>query len=101
MSHVGAHEAPLSRLDEHVPKAPFVGAVIVQEFGLHTAVLVVSVPALHVCTLCASSCWNSEGHAGGQRGAAEKRRRGWWEGGGMGPGGWRKDEECQVGGEGE
>ncbi len=48
--HVGMHESPLARLDEHVPKTPFVGAVIVQGLALHTAVLVVSVPAVHVCT---------------------------------------------------
>jgi hypothetical protein len=39
--HVGMHESPLaSRLDVHVPKAPFVGAVIVHGFGLHANVLV-------------------------------------------------------------
>ena len=42
------HEAPLARLDEHVPKAPFIGTVIVQGLGSHTAVSVVSVPELQV-----------------------------------------------------
>ena len=32
--HEGMHESPLARLDVHVPKAPFVGAVIVQGLGL-------------------------------------------------------------------
>jgi hypothetical protein len=32
--HEGMHESPLARLDVHVPKTPFVGAVIVQGLGL-------------------------------------------------------------------
>ena len=56
VSHVGVHELPLARLDGHVPRAPFVGAVIVHGLGTHTAVLVVSVPAVHACTFCTSSC---------------------------------------------
>ena len=47
-SHVGIQEAPLARLDEHVPKPPFDGAMIVQGLALHVAVSVVSVPALQV-----------------------------------------------------
>ena len=36
----GVHELPLARLDVHVPKAPFVGAVSLHGSGLHTAVSV-------------------------------------------------------------
>ncbi len=64
--HVGVHELPLARLDGHGLASPFAGAVAASQLGLHTAVLVVSVPAVHVCTLCASSCWSSEGHVGGE-----------------------------------
>ena len=53
--HSGVHELPLARLDGHVPRAPFVGAVIVQGLGMHTAVLVVSVPAVHACTFRTSA----------------------------------------------
>ena len=36
----GVHELPLARLDAHVPKAPFVGAVSLHGLPLHTAVSV-------------------------------------------------------------
>ena len=36
----GVHELPLVRLDVHVPKAPFVGAVSLHGSGLHSKVLV-------------------------------------------------------------
>ncbi len=49
--HVGVHELPLARLDVHGLASPFAGAVAASQLGLHTAVLVVSVPAVHVCTL--------------------------------------------------
>ena len=45
--HVGVHVAPLARLAVHVPRAPFGGAVTTHGFGLHAAVMVVSVPAEH------------------------------------------------------
>ena len=47
MLHVGAHEEPLARIERHVPREPSVGAVTAHALGLHTAVLVVSVPAVH------------------------------------------------------
>jgi hypothetical protein len=47
--HVGVHELPLGRLAVHVPAAPFVGAADASHgLALHTAVLVVSVPAVHI-----------------------------------------------------
>ncbi len=50
--HVGVHELPLARLDVHGLASPFAGAVAaLHALALHTAVLVVSVPAVHVCTL--------------------------------------------------
>ena len=42
--HVGVHELPLARLDVHVPKAPFVGAVTVHGLALQAAVLVRACP---------------------------------------------------------
>ena len=53
--HVGVHELPLARLDVHGLASPFAGAVAASQLGLHTAVLVVSVPAVHACTFCTSS----------------------------------------------
>ncbi len=44
--HIGVHELPLARLDVHVPKAPFAGAVIVHGLALHTAVLVRLAPSV-------------------------------------------------------
>jgi hypothetical protein len=43
LSHVGVHELPLARLDVHVPNAPFVVAVNVQEFSVGEGVIRVSV----------------------------------------------------------
>ncbi len=85
--HVGVHELPLARSDVHGLASPFSGAVAASHaLALHTAVLVVSVPAVHVCTLCKSRCWSSEGHAGRQR---EQCCSGGGDGGkgGNGPGG--------------
>ena len=46
--HVGVHELPLARLDVHGLASPFAGAVAaLHALALHTAVLVVSVPAVH------------------------------------------------------
>ncbi len=48
--HVGVHELPLARLAVHGPASPFVGAADASHaLALHTAVLVVSVPAVQVC----------------------------------------------------
>ncbi len=44
--HAGAHAAPLARINVHVPKAPFVGAVTVHGRGLQAAVLVRAFPRL-------------------------------------------------------
>ena len=61
--HVGVHELPLARLAVHGPASPFVGAADASHaLALHTAVLVVSVPAVHVCMFCTSRCWCCEGH---------------------------------------
>ena len=61
--HVGVHELPLARLAVHGPASPFVGAADASHaLALHTAVLVVSVPAVHVCTFPTSRCWCCEGH---------------------------------------
>ena len=98
--HVGVHELPLARLAVHGPASPFVGAADASHALLHTAVLVVSVPAVHVCTLCNARCWNSEGHVGGQRERRSIRGGDGGKGEGWAPGGWRKDEGCQVEGEG-
>ena len=47
--HVGVHELPLARLAVHGVANPFVGATDASHgLALHTAVLVVSVPAVHV-----------------------------------------------------
>jgi hypothetical protein len=47
--HVGVHELPLARLAVHGVANPFVGAADASHgLALHTAVLVVSVPAAHV-----------------------------------------------------
>ncbi len=43
--HVGVHDIPLGRLDVHVPKALFAGAVIVHGLALHTAVSVRLAPS--------------------------------------------------------
>ena len=43
--HEGMHELPLARLDVHVPKAPFAGAVIVHGLALHKAVSVRVAPS--------------------------------------------------------
>ncbi len=88
--HVGVHELPLARLDVHGLASPFAGAVAASHaLALHTAVLVVSVPAVHVCTLWASRCWSSEGHVGGQRErqSSEAAEAGMVGRGGDGPGG--------------
>ncbi len=56
--HVGVHELPLARLDVHGIASPFAGAVAaLHALALHTAVFVVSVPAVHVCTFRTSRCW--------------------------------------------
>ncbi len=44
--HEGMHESPLARLEGHVPKAPYVGAVIVHGLALHAAVSVRLPPTL-------------------------------------------------------
>ncbi len=69
--HVGVHELPLARLAVHGVATPKVGAADASHaLALHTAVLVVSVPAVHVCTFRTSRCWCYEGHVG-KRGAGE------------------------------
>ena len=44
--HVGVHVLPLARLDEHVPSAPFAGAVTAHGLAVHPTVSV-SAPAAH------------------------------------------------------
>ena len=65
--HVGVHELPLARLAVQSPSAPFVVAAVASHaLAWHTAVSVVSVPAVHVCTFRTSSCWRCDGHVGGE-----------------------------------
>ena len=79
--HVGVHELPLARLDVHGLASPFAGAVAaLHGLALHTAVLVVSVPAVHVCTFRTSRCWCCEGHLGGERGRRARKAGDWGKG---------------------
>ena len=80
--HVGVQELPLAMLDVHGVATPFVGAADASQgvavgaavvgaavgdgvvgasvFAVQTTVSVVSVPAVHVCRLCTSSCLGGE-----------------------------------------
>ena len=62
--HVGVHELPLARLVLHGVATPSGGAADASHASLHTAVLVVSVPAVHVCTFRTSRCGCCEGLVG-------------------------------------